>query len=105
MDVASLDHPTDLRHADQIIKRAKDSGQPRGDFEVTDLVPLFWAMSEVIRKSIEATPNTWRRLLACYPDGLRIEAGTENPAPLIGPEQFERMLGSGSGSRVRHHRG
>lgn len=66
-----------FRHAERIIGRARDSGQLRSDFEPQDLVTLIWAMSQVIRESMETAPQAWRRCLAFFLDGLR--AGAAHP--------------------------
>ncbi|MFD4560166.1 TetR/AcrR family transcriptional regulator [Streptomyces sp. NPDC058469] len=66
-----------FRHAEHIIERARDSGQLRPDFEPQDLVTLIWAMSQVIRESMETAPDAWRRCLAFFLDGLR--AGAAHP--------------------------
>ncbi|MFC5121875.1 hypothetical protein ACFPN7_48915 [Amycolatopsis halotolerans] len=58
---------TGFEHAARIIDRAKESGQLRTDFEPADLAPLVSAMSQLIRES----PETWRRHLAFFLDGLR----------------------------------
>ncbi|MYW91056.1 TetR/AcrR family transcriptional regulator [Amycolatopsis rubida] len=58
---------TGFEHAERIIDRAKESGQLRADFEPADLAPLVAAMSQLIRES----PETWRRHLAFFVDGLR----------------------------------
>ncbi|MBB5958079.1 AcrR family transcriptional regulator [Saccharothrix tamanrassetensis] len=61
-------------HAERIIKRAKESGRLRADFELSDLTALTWAMSQVIRESAATAPDAWRRCLAFVVDGLRAEA-------------------------------
>ncbi len=60
-----------MGHAELIIGRAKDSGRLRADFEPADLATLTWAMSQVIRESIDTEPERWRRFLRFYLDGLR----------------------------------
>nr|WSY53234.1 TetR/AcrR family transcriptional regulator [Streptomyces sp. NBC_00886] len=81
-----------FRHAERIIERARDSGQLRPDFEPQDLVTLIWAMSQVIRESMETAPQAWRRCLAFFLDGLR--AGAAHPiavAPLTRGQLGEVM--------------
>ena len=68
-------------HAEQIIGRAHGSGQLRPDFQPADLVSLTWAISQVIRESADTAPDTWRRCLAFFLDGLRTEAAHGIPAP------------------------
>ncbi|ANZ38928.1 TetR family transcriptional regulator [Lentzea guizhouensis] len=60
-----------MGHAERIIARAKESGRLRADFEPADLATLTWAMSQVIRESIDTEPDRWRRFLGFYLDGLR----------------------------------
>jgi AcrR family transcriptional regulator len=60
-----------FRHADRIIRRAQDAGLLRADFGLPDLVTLIWAMSRVIRESMDTAPDAWRRFLAFHLDGLR----------------------------------
>lgn len=66
--------PQGFRHAEQIIARAKESGDLRADFESQDLVIMIWAMSQVIRESAATAPLTWQRCLTFFLQGLRIEA-------------------------------
>lgn len=63
-----------FRHADQIIRRARDAGLLRADFGVADLATLMWAVSHVIRESTDTAPDAWRRFLAFHLDGLRAGA-------------------------------
>ncbi|MEV4178028.1 helix-turn-helix domain-containing protein [Nonomuraea sp. NPDC049709] len=63
-----------FQQAERIIERAQASGRLRADFGSQDLVTLVWAMSQVIRESMETAPETWRRCLAFFVDGLRAEA-------------------------------
>ncbi|MBW4717974.1 TetR/AcrR family transcriptional regulator [Saccharothrix obliqua] len=72
-EVAEVCHRGGL-HAERIVARAKASGQLRADFELGDLATLTWAMSQVIRESMDTAPNAWRRCLAFLTDGLRAEA-------------------------------
>ncbi|GLY65086.1 TetR/AcrR family transcriptional regulator [Amycolatopsis taiwanensis] len=66
-----------MQHVEQIIDRARRSGQLRADFQSADLATLIWAMSQVIRESIDVAPQAWRRCLAFFLDGLR--AGAAHP--------------------------
>lgn len=59
-----------MAHADVIIRRAKDAGRLRADFDAADLVTLTWAMSQVIKESA-AEPDRWQRFLRFFLDGLR----------------------------------
>ncbi|MFG1694815.1 TetR/AcrR family transcriptional regulator [Nonomuraea sp. NPDC049309] len=60
--------------AERIVARAKEAGRLRADFGMPDLVTLIWAMSQVIRESMDTAPDTWRRCLSFFLDGLRAEA-------------------------------
>jgi AcrR family transcriptional regulator len=60
--------------ATELIERAKESGQLRADFTLTDLATLTRAMAQVIRDSIDTAPDAWRRFLAIYLVGLRAGA-------------------------------
>lgn len=58
-------------YAGRIIDRAKASGVLRADFEHADMTTLHWAMSQVIRESVDSDPTLWRRFLGYVLDGLR----------------------------------
>jgi AcrR family transcriptional regulator len=64
-----------FRHADTIIKRAKDSGQLRPDFEIPDLMTVVSAISQVSWQSVDVAPLAWKRCLAFFLDGLRTDRG------------------------------
>ncbi|WP_405992056.1 TetR/AcrR family transcriptional regulator [Streptomyces sp. NBC_00986] len=81
--------------AELLIQRARDSGQLRPDFEPEDLVTLIWAMSQVIRESMETAPDAWRRCLAFFLDGLR--AGAAHPIEV--PPLTQGQLGEVARSR------
>lgn len=83
-------------HAERIIGRAKESGRLRADFETQDLATLIWAMSQVIRESIDVAPQTWRRCFAFYLDGLRATAAHPIAVPPMTQAQLAEVLrGSG----------
>lgn len=84
-----------FRLAELLIQRARDSGQLRPDFEPEDLVTLIWAMSQVIRESMETAPDAWRRCLAFFLDGLR--AGAAHPIEV--PPLTQGQLGEVARSR------
>ncbi|WP_433247275.1 TetR/AcrR family transcriptional regulator [Actinomadura nitritigenes] len=84
-----------FEHLAAITERAKEAGRLRSDFEVTDLVPLMWAMSQIIRESGDAMPAVWRRFLAVYLDGLRAGAAHPLPAPALSPEEMAEFMGRG----------
>ncbi|MEV7009631.1 helix-turn-helix domain-containing protein [Streptosporangium sp. NPDC051022] len=81
-----------FRHVDQIVGRAKESGRLRADFEPQDLITLVWAMSQVIRESMEAAPQAWRRCLAFFLDGLRADGARPIAVPALTQEQLAEVL-------------
>jgi AcrR family transcriptional regulator len=62
------------RHAAELIDRAHADGRLRADFTLADMSTLTHAMTRVIRDSIDAGTEEWRRFLAIYIDGLRAGA-------------------------------
>lgn len=82
-----------FRHVDRIIRRARDDGRLREDFESSDLATLIWAMSQVIRESLGVAPQAWRRCLAFFLDGLRADAAHALTVPPLTPEQLADVLG------------
>ncbi|SNS60579.1 TetR/AcrR family transcriptional regulator [Actinomadura mexicana] len=78
-------------HLVTTMARAKESGDLRPDFEPQDVVPLMWAMSQVIRESADAAPDAWRRCLGFFLDGLRAEAARPLPVSALTPEQMARF--------------
>lgn len=81
-----------FQHADKIIKRAKDSGQLRADFELQDLTTLMWAMSQVIRESMEVAPLAWKRCLTFFLDGLRAGAAHPIAVPALTQKQLAEAV-------------
>ena len=81
-----------FEHLARIMARARESGALRADFEPADIVPLMWAMSQVIRESLDVAPEAWRRCLAIYLDGLRAEAAHPLPVRALTPEQVEGFM-------------
>lgn len=77
--------------ADLIIERARRSGRLRPDFDTRDLVTLMWAMSQVIRESMEVAPEAWRRHLAFVIDGLRADAASPIAVPPLTDGQLEKI--------------
>ncbi|RJL34162.1 TetR/AcrR family transcriptional regulator [Bailinhaonella thermotolerans] len=82
-----------FRHVDQIIARAREAGRLRPDFETADLITLVWAVSQVIRESMSAAPDAWRRFLAFFLDGLRPGAARPLPVEPLGPDRLAAILG------------
>lgn len=78
--------------AEVLIERARQSGRLRPDFETRDLITLMWAMSQVIRESMEVAPQTWRRHLAFVVDGLRAEAAHPIETPPLTDGRLEKLI-------------
>ncbi|WUI01798.1 TetR/AcrR family transcriptional regulator [Spirillospora sp. NBC_00431] len=82
-------------HLIRIIARAKESGELRADFEPQDVATLMWAMSQVIRESIDVAPDVWRRFLAFYLDGLRAAAAHPITVRPLSAEQIAGLMAAG----------
>jgi AcrR family transcriptional regulator len=101
-DALALRHPVSpvvseachrgFQHAARIIERAKDSGQLRADFDPQDLATVIWAMSQVIRESMEVAPQTWRRCLSFFLDGLRADAAHPIAVPPLTETELATMM-------------
>jgi AcrR family transcriptional regulator len=83
-----------FQYADLIIQRARDSGRLRDDFAVEDLSAMIWAVSQVIRETAEVAPQTWRRFLAFFLDGLRASAAHPVAVPALTGEQLAEVMRS-----------
>ncbi|MEV0272778.1 helix-turn-helix domain-containing protein [Hamadaea sp. NPDC050747] len=81
-----------FQHIEQLVARAKQSGALRDDFEVADYAALIWAMSQVIRESAGSAPDSWRRTLAFFVDGLRSGAAHPLPVPALTPKQLAAIM-------------
>lgn len=79
-------------HLDELIDRARAGGQLRADFETTDFAALVWAMSQIIRETVDVAPDVWRRSLALFLDGLRAGAARPLPAPALTAGQLTRLF-------------
>lgn len=82
-----------FEHLVRIMARAKESGDLRADFEPQDMAPLMWAMSQVIRESMDVAPDAWRRCPAFYLDGLRAEAAHPLPVRALSPTRSHGSSG------------
>ncbi|MFI0775722.1 hypothetical protein [Streptomyces sp. NPDC021212] len=81
-----------LRHTERVIERAKEGGRLRADFEPQDLAVLIWAMSQVIRQSMDTAPRAWRRCLRFFLDGLRADAAHSLAEPALTQGQMIRIV-------------
>lgn len=55
----------------------------------------MWAMSQVIRESIDVAPDVWRRFLAFYLDGLRAAAAHPITVRPLSAEQIAGLMAAG----------
>jgi AcrR family transcriptional regulator len=55
----------------ELVRRAKECGELRGDFEATDLPMIHMMLGAVAEYTQDVRPETWRRYLALLLDGLR----------------------------------
>jgi AcrR family transcriptional regulator len=79
-------------HLGRIAERAKESGRLRPDFETQDVIPLMWAMSQIIRESKDVAPDAWRRFLGLVLDGLRAGAAHPLPVPALSSDQMAGFM-------------
>ena len=56
---------------------------------------MIWAVSQVIRETAAVAPQTWRRFLAFFLDGLRAGAAHPVTVPALTGEQLAEVLGAG----------
>jgi AcrR family transcriptional regulator len=91
-----------FQHIERLVARAKQGGQLRGDFQVSDYAALIWSMSQVIRETTDVAPHAWRRCLAFFLDGLRADAAHPVPVPALTREQ---LAGTIRGATPRVHGG
>src|SRR5579884_1000811 len=76
----------------QLVKRAKDAGALRPDFQPSDVPMMFLMLTAVLDASRDVKPDLWRRYLEIFIQGLRAE-----PAP---PSRWRRRHSTGSRSRA-----
>lgn len=85
--------------ADQVVARAKASGQLRPDLETFDMPMVQMMVAGVMDYIGEAAPDVWRRALRIALDGLRKsrDEPTPLPAPALGERQMQRAIAGGRG--------
>ncbi|GGV22813.1 TetR family transcriptional regulator [Actinomadura cremea] len=90
---SDLDDECRIGHTmNAIVERAKASGALRADFEPQDLATMVWAMSQVIRESMDVAPQAWRRCLAFFLDGLRAGAAHDVRVPALTPAELDEIV-------------
>lgn len=65
----------------ELIERAKASGRLRQDFVHQDLIMMLMANAGVLNATVDAAPDTWRRLVAYLLRAFDAEAATPLPEP------------------------
>jgi hypothetical protein len=83
-----------IAYIEQLITNARNAGQLRSDFEVSDFTTLIWAMSQVIRETAGVAPQAWQRCLAYFVDGLRPGAAHALPVPPLTGPQLATIMGA-----------
>jgi AcrR family transcriptional regulator len=58
----------------ELVRRAKESGQLRADFEATDLAIIHMMIGSVAEYTQDVQPDLWRRYLSVLLDGLRADS-------------------------------
>jgi AcrR family transcriptional regulator len=77
----------------QLIARAQQSGQLRGDFSHEDLALVTWANSRILQAVRAAgAPGAWRRHLGFLLDGFRADRAHPLPEPPLAPRQVYRAM-------------
>jgi len=77
----------------QLIDRAQETGQLRGDLTYEDLALVTWANSRVLQAVRAAgAPNAWRRHLGFLLDGFRADRAHPLPEPPLSPRQVYRAM-------------
>ena len=91
----------------QLIARAQEAGQLRGDLTYEDLALVTWANSRVLQAVRAAgAPDAWRRHLGFLLDGFRADRAHPLPEPPLSPRQVYRamlVLGQRSAGTTHQH--
>jgi AcrR family transcriptional regulator len=74
---------------ERVLERAREHGELRADFTLSDLALLLWSFAPVIDATADVAPTAWRRHLHWLLDGLRGEQST----PPVDPPLTEEQLG------------
>jgi AcrR family transcriptional regulator len=77
----------------EIIRRAQQGGQLRGDLTLEDLALVTWANTRILEASRAAgAPDAWRRHLGFLLDGFRADRAHQLPGPPLSPRQVYRAM-------------
>jgi AcrR family transcriptional regulator len=63
----------------ELVRRVKESGQLRADFEATDLAIIHMMIGAVAEYTGDVRPELWRRYLGMLLDGLRADSARQLP--------------------------
>ena len=66
---------------EQLVTRAQDSGELRGDLDASDVALIQVMVSSVVDFTRDVEPEVWRRCLAVVLDGLRSSRDAPTPLP------------------------
>jgi len=76
----------------ELTARAKATGRLRADFVPEDLVMLLMANAGVITATVDAAPETWRRLVAYMVEAFGAEPASPLPAPPAPAAVYRALL-------------
>ncbi|TQM15297.1 TetR/AcrR family transcriptional regulator [Pseudonocardia kunmingensis] len=76
----------------RIVDRARDSGDLRPDFELSDMAFVTWSITRTIEATGDVRPDAWRRHLGFVLDGLRASAAHPLPVPALGPDEIGQIM-------------
>ncbi|MEU4575316.1 helix-turn-helix domain-containing protein [Nonomuraea sp. NPDC023979] len=77
---------------EEILDRARRSGDLRDDVTLTDLAFVIWGVAATVKATHDVAPGAWRRHLALSLDGLRAAAARPLPAPPLSAEQARAAM-------------
>jgi AcrR family transcriptional regulator len=63
----------------ELVRRAKECGKLRADFEATDLAIIQMMVGAVAEYTQDVRPELWRRYVGMLLDGLRADTGPKRP--------------------------
>jgi AcrR family transcriptional regulator len=75
---------------EQLVARAKATGELRPDFQATDVLVLFLMVGAVVDFATQVAPDLWRRYFEILIDGLRTGPGKAEPMPACSPRALEQ---------------
>jgi AcrR family transcriptional regulator len=81
--------------AEELVRRAQASGQLRPDVDGSDLPLVQVMLGAIVDVTRDVAPDTWRRMLAIFVDGLRArEPHTPLSAPALDTAQIDHAMRS-----------